>query len=91
MSDRLVVHGRTAPLALASTGAGDTSAGRRSAPRPAADPITAFGFFLLRLLRRPTPLLPAVMPAASAAAETDRQMEALRIELERLLDEARHG
>ena len=58
MSDRLVVHGRTAPLALASTGAGDTSAGRRSAP---------------------------------AAADTDRQMEALRIELERLLDEARHG
>lgn len=49
------------------------------------DPVTAFGFFLLRLLRRPKPL------AASAAVEMDRQMDTLRIELERLLDGDRHG
>lgn len=51
------------------------------------DPVTAFGFFMLRLLRRPKPLVAAPSPSA----EMDRQMEALRIELERLLDEARHG
>lgn len=52
------------------------------------DPITAFGHLVLRLLRRPK--ASAVPPPA---AETDRQMEALRRELERLLDadEARHG
>lgn len=46
------------------------------------DPITAFGRFLLRLFRRPKRA--AAIPAAPEDS-TERQMEALRAELERMI------